>query len=285
MHLPGLDPRRADLMVAGAVLLDTLLKKLDAEEITLCDLALREGVLLDYIHRASQGHRARRRYPDVRRRSVIELAERCAWEAEHSRQVAALALTLFDYTKRIHEPRRSRARVARVRGLPARHRQPHQLREAPSPFVLPDQERRPARLRAGRDRRDRAGHPLSPPRDAEARAHRASTDLDKEHRRTVTVLVGVPAPGRDARSQPARRGARRRGARAARRDPHQRPGGRRRRAGSLGGAQAGRARSRRRSTARSSRSYEGAPDRDERRRAAPVKSRACVATTRAASAR
>jgi exopolyphosphatase/guanosine-5'-triphosphate,3'-diphosphate pyrophosphatase len=33
---------------------------------------------------------------------VIELAERCAWEAEHSRQVAAIALTLFDDTKRIH---------------------------------------------------------------------------------------------------------------------------------------------------------------------------------------
>jgi len=102
MHLPGLDPRRADLMVAGAVLLDTLLKKLGAEELTLCDLALREGVLLDYIH-GHRKHIARvDRYPDVRRRSVIELAERCAWEAEHSRQVAAIALTLFDYTKRIH---------------------------------------------------------------------------------------------------------------------------------------------------------------------------------------
>ena len=102
MHLPGLDPRRADLMVAGSVLLDTLLKRLGAEEITLCDLALREGVLLDYIH----GHRrdiARvDKYPDVRRRSVVELAERCAWEADHSRQVAALALTMFDFTKRIH---------------------------------------------------------------------------------------------------------------------------------------------------------------------------------------
>ena len=102
MRLPGLDPRRADLMVAGAILLDTLLKRLDAQEITLCDLALREGVLLDYIH----GHRKHIRrvdsYPDVRRRSVIELAERCAWELEHSRQVAAIALTLFDYTKRIH---------------------------------------------------------------------------------------------------------------------------------------------------------------------------------------
>jgi exopolyphosphatase/guanosine-5'-triphosphate,3'-diphosphate pyrophosphatase len=102
LHLPGLDPRRADLMVAGGILLDRLLKRLKAEEITLCDLALREGVLLDYIH----GHRrdiARiDKYPDVRRRSVIELAERCAWEANHSRQVAAIALTMFDATKRIH---------------------------------------------------------------------------------------------------------------------------------------------------------------------------------------
>ena len=102
MHLPGQDPRRADLMVAGAILLDTLLRRLGAEEITLCDLALREGVLLDYIH-GHRKHIARvDRYPDVRRRSVIELAERCSWEAGHSRQVAALALTMFDFTKRIH---------------------------------------------------------------------------------------------------------------------------------------------------------------------------------------
>ncbi len=103
MRLPGLDPRRADLMVAGVILLDTLLKRLDAEEITLCDLALREGVLLDYINGHRKDIRRIDSYPDVRRRSVIELAERCDWEAEHSRQVAALALTLFDYTKRIHD--------------------------------------------------------------------------------------------------------------------------------------------------------------------------------------
>ena len=102
MRLPGLDPRRADLMVAGAILLDTLLKRLGAEEITLCDLALREGVLLDYINSHRKHIRTVESYPDVRRRSVIELAERCAWEADHSRQVAAIALTLFDYTKRIH---------------------------------------------------------------------------------------------------------------------------------------------------------------------------------------
>jgi exopolyphosphatase/guanosine-5'-triphosphate,3'-diphosphate pyrophosphatase len=102
MHMPGQDPRRADLMVAGAVLLDALLKKLDAGEITLCDLALREGVVLDYIHRHRRDIARVDRYPDVRKRSVVELAERCSWEGDHSRQVAALALGLFDQTRRVH---------------------------------------------------------------------------------------------------------------------------------------------------------------------------------------
>ena len=119
MRLPGLDPRRADLMVAGAVLLDTLLKDLGTEEITLCDLALREGVLLDYIHQHRKDIARVDRYPDVRRRSVIELAERCAWEADHSRHVAAIALTLFDYTKRLHELGDREREVARVCELPA----------------------------------------------------------------------------------------------------------------------------------------------------------------------
>ncbi len=102
LHMPGQDPRRADLMVSGAVLLDTILRRLGAEDITLCDLALREGVVLDYIHRHRKEIARVDRYPDVRRRSVMELAERCNWEGEHSTQVAALALALFDQTRKLH---------------------------------------------------------------------------------------------------------------------------------------------------------------------------------------
>ena len=54
LAMPGLDPRRADLVVAGAVLLDTILRRLGAEDLTLCDLALREGLVLDYIRRNSR---------------------------------------------------------------------------------------------------------------------------------------------------------------------------------------------------------------------------------------
>ncbi|HXW05686.1 MAG TPA: Ppx/GppA phosphatase family protein [Vicinamibacterales bacterium] len=102
LALPGMDPRRADLSVAGSVLFDTILRRLGAEEFTLCDLALREGIVLDYIHRNSARIRKVERYPDVRRRSVIELGERCGYWSEHAQQVSRLALSIFDQTRSVH---------------------------------------------------------------------------------------------------------------------------------------------------------------------------------------
>jgi exopolyphosphatase/guanosine-5'-triphosphate,3'-diphosphate pyrophosphatase len=102
LRLPGMDPRRADLSVAGAVLFDTIIRRLGADEFTLCDLALREGLVLDYINRNSARIRKAERYPDVRRRSIIELGERCGYWSEHAQQVAKLALSLFDQTRSVH---------------------------------------------------------------------------------------------------------------------------------------------------------------------------------------
>jgi exopolyphosphatase/guanosine-5'-triphosphate,3'-diphosphate pyrophosphatase len=102
LKLPGLDPRRADLSVAGAVLIDELLSELGADDISLCDFALREGLVLDYIQRNRTHIHTVERYPDVRRRSVIELGERCRYYPAHAQQVARLALSLFDATKADH---------------------------------------------------------------------------------------------------------------------------------------------------------------------------------------
>jgi exopolyphosphatase / guanosine-5'-triphosphate,3'-diphosphate pyrophosphatase len=103
LHLDGLDPRRADIAVAGSVLLDSVLRRLGPEDITLCDLALREGLVLDYIHRNTATIRKIERYPDVRRRSVVELGERCGYAAAHARHVSQLALSLFDQTRAVHK--------------------------------------------------------------------------------------------------------------------------------------------------------------------------------------
>jgi exopolyphosphatase/guanosine-5'-triphosphate,3'-diphosphate pyrophosphatase len=102
LRVPGLEPRRADLAVAGAILVDELLRRLGASEMTLCDLSLREGLVLDYISRHRKQIAQADRYPDVRRRSVFELAERCNYWPAHSQHVARLAIGLFDQTRAIH---------------------------------------------------------------------------------------------------------------------------------------------------------------------------------------
>jgi exopolyphosphatase / guanosine-5'-triphosphate,3'-diphosphate pyrophosphatase len=102
LQVPGLDPRRADLAVAGSVLLDTILRRLGAEDITLCDLALREGLILDYIRRNKTHIVTIDQYPDIRRRSVEELGQRCNYWSDHARHVAKLALALFDQTQALH---------------------------------------------------------------------------------------------------------------------------------------------------------------------------------------
>ena len=165
--MPGLDPRRADLSVAGSVLLDTILRRLGADEFTLCDLALREGLVLDYIHRNSARIRKVERYPDVRRRSV-DRARRALRLLAGARAAggASGARHLRSDAQRARA-RRSRARLARIRRAAARRRRPYQLRAAPPAFVLPDQERRPARVRSAGNRDHRADRPLPPAGDAE----------------------------------------------------------------------------------------------------------------------
>jgi exopolyphosphatase/guanosine-5'-triphosphate,3'-diphosphate pyrophosphatase len=102
LRMPGMDQSRADIIVTGAVVLDTLLQRLGVKELVLCEWALREGILLDYM----QGHRrsvARAEaYPDVRRRSIVGLAERCAADDAHGQHVARLAAELFEGTRRLH---------------------------------------------------------------------------------------------------------------------------------------------------------------------------------------
>ena len=101
-RLPGLDPDRADVLHIGAVLLDTLLTQMKVRELLLCEWALREGLLLDYIQSHPRTLARAEAYPDVRRRSVVELAERCLYDEPHARHVCATATALFDATRRLH---------------------------------------------------------------------------------------------------------------------------------------------------------------------------------------
>jgi exopolyphosphatase/guanosine-5'-triphosphate,3'-diphosphate pyrophosphatase len=97
---PGLDPRRADIILAGALILEQVVHAIDAPGLTFSDYALREGVLLDTWrreHGASLHHLS-----DLRRARVLRLAEQMDEDPAHSAQVARLALELFDATADRH---------------------------------------------------------------------------------------------------------------------------------------------------------------------------------------
>lgn len=102
LKMPGLDPRRADTLLPTATVLQTLLELVGHDELTICDKALREGVIYDFIARHRERIEAEQMIPDVRRRNVVSLAQRCHSHLNHGRHVAKLALQLFDQTKSVH---------------------------------------------------------------------------------------------------------------------------------------------------------------------------------------
>ncbi|HEY4608089.1 MAG TPA: Ppx/GppA phosphatase family protein, partial [Ilumatobacteraceae bacterium] len=97
---PGLDPARADIIVAGALVLEGVADIYGVKRFVFSEAALREGVLLDTIARFQGG--ALHHLRDVSRRSIKALAERCDDDVTHSAHVAALALQLFDATEKLH---------------------------------------------------------------------------------------------------------------------------------------------------------------------------------------
>jgi exopolyphosphatase/guanosine-5'-triphosphate,3'-diphosphate pyrophosphatase len=100
--MPGLDEGRRDQIVAGALLVDELFRRLKLRRMQMCKSALREGILVDYLSRHLPDLAIRQQVPDPRMRSVLALARRCAWHKSHSEQVARLCVRLFDDLKSIH---------------------------------------------------------------------------------------------------------------------------------------------------------------------------------------
>jgi len=99
-RVPGLDPRRSDIIVAGALLLEQIFEQLGIEEMIASEYALREGVLLDLAH--GDDPRAFHHLSDIRREGVqrvVDLFERDRAHVEHSTD---MALRLFDETQLLH---------------------------------------------------------------------------------------------------------------------------------------------------------------------------------------
>jgi exopolyphosphatase/guanosine-5'-triphosphate,3'-diphosphate pyrophosphatase len=92
LQVPGLNPGRADIIVAGLAVAAEVMARLEARDLLVSAYGIREGLLLETAEVsptvADPG--------EARERSVLTFAERCHYEAPHARQVRKIALQLFD---------------------------------------------------------------------------------------------------------------------------------------------------------------------------------------------
>jgi exopolyphosphatase / guanosine-5'-triphosphate,3'-diphosphate pyrophosphatase len=91
------DAKRAEVIVAGAVILEALAHHLSLQAVTAVDRGLRHGVLVDLL---------RRRFPEDDDSSLVDaarsLGQRLFFDEAHAMQVSSIALALFDQLAALH---------------------------------------------------------------------------------------------------------------------------------------------------------------------------------------
>ena len=91
--VPGMNPERADIIIGGGAILETLMDEFGLDEVTVSERGLRDGLLAEYL---AQGGDQEYKEMSVRERSVLQLGRSCNLDEMHAERVKGLALSLFD---------------------------------------------------------------------------------------------------------------------------------------------------------------------------------------------
>jgi len=97
--LTAINERRAEIIVPGALILQTAMRMLQARELVVCDRALREGLIVDWMLRNDLLGDRFAFQSTIRERTVRHLARNYGVDPERADRVAAQALALYDQTR------------------------------------------------------------------------------------------------------------------------------------------------------------------------------------------
>ncbi len=101
---PGLIERRAEIIIAGALILTEVMQLLQTDDITFCGRALREGLIVDWMLTQGLIEDRLRFQGSVRERHTRKLAYKYQVDWAYAERVAHFALRLFDQTRGILHP-------------------------------------------------------------------------------------------------------------------------------------------------------------------------------------
>jgi exopolyphosphatase/guanosine-5'-triphosphate,3'-diphosphate pyrophosphatase len=104
LAIPGMEAKRVDMFLAGAVLLDEILKELKIKRVHSSDFSLRDGILEEERQRVLSGVTLTRRRQSLRinTEELRKKALRLGAHAQHLDQVQKISLQIFDATQRLH---------------------------------------------------------------------------------------------------------------------------------------------------------------------------------------
>ncbi|MGI0492463.1 HD domain-containing protein [Alkalinema pantanalense CENA528] len=97
--IPGMSERRAEIILAGGLVLQEAMTLLGSENITICERSLREGVVVDWMITHGLIEDRLRYQGSVRQRSIYKTAQKYQVNLPYSERVAKFALALFDQTQ------------------------------------------------------------------------------------------------------------------------------------------------------------------------------------------
>ncbi|MEL7034935.1 MAG: Ppx/GppA phosphatase family protein [Cyanobacteria bacterium J06592_8] len=101
LEIPGITDRRAEIILAGALILQEAMTLLNLDSLTICERSLREGVIVDWMLTHGLIEDRLRYGSSIRQRSILKIAQRYHVNLDHGERVAAFALNLFDQTQSI----------------------------------------------------------------------------------------------------------------------------------------------------------------------------------------
>jgi exopolyphosphatase/guanosine-5'-triphosphate,3'-diphosphate pyrophosphatase len=97
-NVPGMNPKRADIIIAGAAILETILTETGITELRISTRELRDGLLIDYLDRE---YGRDKQQVSIRMGSVLSLGRKCGFDEKHAITVARLCLEMFDTAREI----------------------------------------------------------------------------------------------------------------------------------------------------------------------------------------
>ncbi|PSB02606.1 Ppx/GppA phosphatase family protein [Merismopedia glauca] len=97
--IPGISERRAEIILAGALILQEAMVMLGVHTLTVCERSLREGVIVDWMLTHGLIEDRLRYQSSIRQRSTLKIAKKYGVNLDYSQRVAEFALSLFDQTQ------------------------------------------------------------------------------------------------------------------------------------------------------------------------------------------